>query len=79
MHDEIEPMEAMVMRLGDCGGAAQARAVIKAIKAIQTAPGELDMQHGAVALYWLAVALKGKDHAPAVIAEAAAMIEWEEV
>lgn len=79
MGDGIETMEAMVMRLGDCGGAAQARAVIKAIKAIQTAPGVLDMQNGAIALYWLAVALKGKDHAPAAIAEAAAMVEREEV
>ena len=60
---EIESMESMEKRLAGTGGGSQATAVRSAIMEISGAPGMLDKENRAVALYHLAVALSGESRA----------------
>ncbi len=76
--DEIaifETIEDMARRLQGTGGGARALAVAEAIKTIKAAPGMLDRTNATTALYWLAVALHGADHATSLIASAAGTLE----
>lgn len=67
---QVETMSGMCKRLSGCGAAPQAVAVKKAIELIDKAPGGLDMQNTATALYWLSVALIGKGVAAEALANA---------
>jgi hypothetical protein len=61
--DKFEPMAELVKRLSGSDASAQAKAVVEAIKLIESAPGYLDQHNRATALYHLSVALSGRDHA----------------
>lgn len=69
----IETIESMAKRLGGCNSSGQVKAVQKGIQLINSAHGSLDIDNAAVCLYHLAVALKGKDHAMAVLSQAATL------
>jgi len=74
---EIETMEGMAKRLRGTGGGEQAEAVIKAIKAINSASGMLDAKNRTTALYHLAIALAGPRHAVTTILTAAEALGGE--
>lgn len=61
--DKIETMEQMTKCLRGTSGGAQAKAVAAAIRAINKAPGMLDAENRALALFHLSVALSGRDSA----------------
>ncbi|ALS68372.1 hypothetical protein [Pandoraea apista] len=68
---EIESMESMVERLGSSGSSEQAKAVVKGIALIRAASGMLDSNNRAVALFHVAVALSGREHAASTLETAA--------
>lgn len=71
---EFESMESMAKRLAGTGGGAQAKAVIAAINAIRKAEGTLDADNRMTAIYHLAVALAGNNHAESTIENTAQML-----
>lgn len=71
---KFESMDSIAQRLAGTGGGSQAKAVIEAIKLIQEAPGMLDAENRAAALYHLAVALSGKNHAESTIEATACLM-----
>lgn len=74
MSIEVESMEAMVQRLYGCGGGEQAKAVVKAIKAINAAQGMLDAENRVTALFHLSAALGGQSRAVDTIRLAAELL-----
>ena len=75
---EFESMEEMVVRLRGTSGSAQASAVVTSIKMIDGAAGVLDSTNAQAALYHLAVALVGQDHAAGLIENTAFLLYPEE-
>lgn len=71
---EVETMENMAKRLRGTGGGDQAKAVMKAIKAINSAPGMLDAKNRTAALYHLSRAISGPDRAVDTILNAAEVL-----
>lgn len=72
---EFESMDSMAKRLSGTGGGAQAKAVIDAIEIIRKAPGMLDAENRTTALYHLAIALAGKNHAKSTIETTALLMK----
>ena len=68
--DEVETMDEMVKRLGGCGATAQAKVVVEFIKKINKTSGGLDAENAGVALFHIARALMGKDHAGTALTRA---------
>lgn len=75
---EFESMESMADRLAGKGGGSQANSVIEAAKLIKSAPGMLDAGNRAAAIYYLAVALAGEDHASSTIENAVWLLKNED-
>ncbi len=75
---KFESMEDMARRLAGTGGGDQAKAVIDAAKLIRSAPGMLDSNNRVAAIYHLAVALAGVDHAASTIETAAFLLKDED-
>lgn len=71
---EFESLESMNRRLAGTGGGAQVKAVIEAVSLIRNAPGMLDAANRSAALYHLAVALAGIDHAASTIENTASFL-----
>ena len=74
---EFESLESMSQRLAGTGGGSQVKAVMEAVSLIRSAPGMLDAENRAAALYHLAVALAGKNHAVSTIENTALLLNDE--